>query len=514
MAPTTSLGSVEVQKDGRAQMWYSGQIQELVGSSELMISFEAGVWPSARYAASSVRKPPKLSPADLEKFNPRQGDTVEVRIHSTSHAPAAWELAAVKNIKHGFYFMALSNGGAEAEAIVEKDQLRPVTAHQGLAVESMTQEIFKLPPSLQSWVTTDDAIGCFSHIEDQSGLIHMQVLPAKPTLKLIGDPKALVRAKMLLEVHVKHQAQIQNFQDVREKRLKALETKRNRIEGSGYKHSVEIQVDASFIPRIIGKGGEAIRALQDRWDVNVRIMDGDNPDDDRAIRIFGNNAENVEQARAEVEFVEEVLPLDASMYSWILGRGGKTIQGFRDSAGLVFAKLDRDGEQLQLCGSRNSVQDAVAMFETHIMYYPVFHQMDEEMEQIFGELEEYGDWDARYEWGCYRDEEEDWQPQGKGKGKGGDAGKRGPKDAQSRDRKIVESGKGEKGSKDKGRSEKGRKSDADSWRNTEARGIGKGAPEATEGFRLPKAPKDSTSKGGTEQWSGHATLRGAALHMH
>lgn len=499
MAPPTSLGAVEVQKDGRTRMWHSGYIQELVGQSELLVGFE-----------SEVRKPPKLSPAELEKFNPRQGDEVELRVNPTPHSPAAWGLATVRNIKHGFYFVALNSVASSErspEAIVEKDQLRPVTVHQGLGSECLKQEIFKLQASLQSWVTTDDAVGCFAHIEDQSGLVHIQVLPAKPTLKLVGDPKAIARAKMLLEVHLKHQAQIQNFQDVREKRLKALETKRNRIEGAGYKHSVEIQVDPSFIARIIGKGGEAVKSLQERLDVNIRILDAEHLDDVRIIRIFGNSPENVEKARSEVEFVEEALPLDPNMYSWILGRGGKTIQTFRESAGLVYAKLDRDGKQLLLCGSRNSVQDALAMFETHIMYFPVFHQMDEEMEQIFSELEEYGDWDARWEWGCYRDEEEDWQqPKLKAKGSGSGAGKGGAKWDRGGSEKA---GKGDKGWDRKG--EKGDK--GDQTRGGDAQGDAKSGGrgrkhegkvgesfasnvlEGAAGFRLPKPKTSVDGKG-------------------
>eukprot|EP00438_Fugacium_kawagutii_P015043 Skav225176 [mRNA] locus=scaffold1095:361532:363368:- [translate_table: standard] len=59
----------------------------------------------------------------------------------------------------------------------------------------------------------------------------------------------------------------------------------------GFKHSCEFTVDGNFIPRIIGKGGETIRAGADR-----------------VVRIFGNSAMSVASARAEVEYVEEALP--------------------------------------------------------------------------------------------------------------------------------------------------------------------------------------------------------------
>eukprot|EP00933_Yihiella_yeosuensis_P051639 TRINITY_DN49612_c0_g1_i1.p1 TRINITY_DN49612_c0_g1~~TRINITY_DN49612_c0_g1_i1.p1 ORF type:complete len:557 (+),score=132.19 TRINITY_DN49612_c0_g1_i1:185-1855(+) len=439
-----SLGAVEVRKDGKSQMWYSGHIRELAGDGELIVGFDADVWQPKRYSANKVRKPPKHCEADMLEFNPRTGDEVELRFPATEHSPPGWGVATVRNIKQGFYFVMLNNLASREdnkEQIVEKDMLRPITTQSsGLPTEHLKQETFKLPPNLSSWVETEDALGCFSHIEDQSGLVHLSVDSSMPALKLLGDSKAIQRAKMLLEVHTKHQGQIQNFQDVRERRLKALEDKRNRIEGSGYKHSVEFSVDSSFIPRIIGKGGEAIRSLQERLGVSVRVLDSDDQDMPRTVKIFGNDPEKVEEARAEVEFVEEVLPVEPDQYSWILGRGGRTIQRFRDSCGLVYANLDKDYEQLTLCGSRQSVSDAVAMFETHLMYYPVFNQMDEEMEGIFAELEEYGDWDARGEWGRYRDEEEDWS-KGKGKGKNGSSGG-GDKRGSKKGGKGAEKGKG------------------------------------------------------------------------
>jgi len=232
---------------------------------------------------------------------------------------------------------------------------------------------------------------------------------------------------MLLGIHVPKQAQIQKFQETREKRLSALEKKRNRIEGVGYKHSVEIQVDPSFIPRIIGKGGESVRALQDKYGVAIWIMPEDDTDE-RTIRIFGNSHENIEKTRVEVEFIEDTIPVETDVYRWLLGRNGKTIQGFRDSTGLIYANLDRESRQLRLCGTRSSVQDAIAMFETHLMYYPVFAQMDEEMNNIVQQLEEFGDTTSGWEWGWYRDDDDDFPSMvEKGRAGKGDWGNKGAK---------------------------------------------------------------------------------------
>jgi len=402
----------------------------VLNDATVVVAFENDVWLPGKFAASNIRKPPKLSAAELAEFSPRINEEVELRVNGTEHAPPCWGIALVRNIKHTFYFVSLVSA-EDSNAIVEKDQLRPKTVSTGLPGGLLKQELYKLPSELEAWIGTVDAAECFEHIEEQSGLIFIQTLRSE--LRLIGDAKTIQRAKMLLQLHIKHQGKIQSFQETLEKQMNALEKKRNRIEGTGYKHSIEFQVDAGSIPRIIGKGGEAIRSLQDKYEVNISILPQEGEDGRRMVRIFGNNTDSIEKARADVEYVEVAMTVEPKMKSWILGKGGKTIQSFKESANLLYAHLDSEGEQLWLKGTRRSVHDAKAMFETHFMYYNVFLQMDDEMDQILNELQEYGDTNARWEWGWYRDEDDEYPKGGlewkgsKGGGKGAKSGGKGGK---------------------------------------------------------------------------------------
>ncbi|CAJ1427707.1 unnamed protein product [Effrenium voratum] len=128
------LGAVEVQKDSRP-VWYCGFVREVGAKDELLIGFEDDVWPPARYAAPDVRT--GYSPAELEKFAPKIGDEVEVRIDATPGAPACWILGTIGNIKHDFFVVSIhpSSGPKGNDQIVEKDKLRPVSARQGLSAE-------------------------------------------------------------------------------------------------------------------------------------------------------------------------------------------------------------------------------------------------------------------------------------------------------------------------------------------------------------------------------------------
>jgi len=426
------VGAVEVLKDGQSSMWYDAQVLDMVGKDKLLIGFENKVWSNSEFAYARVRKPMKQSQAELDKFNPRIGNEVELRVNATEHQPAAWGAAIVKNIKHSFYFVSrVSSTGpdGQAEAIVEKSMLRAAGTTRSLDVTdagSLKQESVKVMPALKEWVNTDDAAGCLARIEADAGLLFLKVGKNGNDMKLVGSEKATLRARMLLDVHLKHQAQIQNFQDVREKRLEALEKRKQRVEGTGFKHSIEVQINPDFVRRVIGAKGETIRAVMQKYDVNIHIPDSDESSPTRTVKIFGNNMENIEKARGEVEFVEEAYPepIEPAQFSWIRGRGDETLKRFKELTGLVYARLDRNSKQLIVCGNSNSVKSALAMIETHMMYYPVFSQMDEEMEELVAQLEEYGDTQARREWGWYHEEKENDGYGGKssgskGKSKGG-----------------------------------------------------------------------------------------------
>lgn len=419
--------------------------------------------------------------------------------------PSSPSLSGLNWLLHGvpgFFVVAIhpSAGQKGNDQIVEKEKLRPVAARTGLSAECLHQETFQLPNGLQSWMSTEDGLGCFSHIQDQSGLVTILVQSGKLTLKLLGDKKATQRAKLLLEVHIKHQSQIQNFQDVREKRLKALENKRNRIEGSGFKHSCEFSVDASFIPRIIGKGGETIRAVREKYEVNIKILEEDgeksaekgekgaekgSASGPRTIRIFGNSAESIAAARAEVEYVEEAMPVDEDQYQWLSGsKGMRSIWTFKEAAGLVYTRLEYESQQLLLCGNRSAVEDAIALFETHFMYCPVFRQMDEELENIFAELESYGDYDAR--WESWHEEpksksrrDADGKGEAKAEGKGSHNGN--GRWADSRETKDVSDARGGPGGR---------------WDKRKAE---RGAEDGVEGRPAERSQPSREGKGGKKQ---------------
>jgi len=80
------LGNVEVRKDeASSHVWHSGHLTE-VKEGAVKVAFEGDVWKAAEYPLSHVRKTSKLSPNDLDMFEPHVGDEVELNVPATEHA--------------------------------------------------------------------------------------------------------------------------------------------------------------------------------------------------------------------------------------------------------------------------------------------------------------------------------------------------------------------------------------------------------------------------------------------
>ena len=60
----------------------------------------------------------------------------------------------------------------------------------------------------------------------------LQVTSAERALLLLGEERSVNRAKMLLEIHFKHQKSIQQFHKTRDDKLKVLDETRSKYDGA------------------------------------------------------------------------------------------------------------------------------------------------------------------------------------------------------------------------------------------------------------------------------------------
>jgi hypothetical protein len=435
---------VEVKKNSESTTWYDAHILDInIKGGYVTVSFDAGGWEDRDVPSALVRKRPVLSSPIVSTFDPQVNDPIEVRIVAGNESPAGWALGRVKAIKATFYFIGFE--GTTRDLIVEKDSIRPVFNNKDLLIDlsKCVRSTVPVDHELFEWTESEDAISCLKQVQDKSGLLHVGIISNKHNnqvnydIVLVGDDNAIRRAKLLLSVHLKHQRDIQLFATRKDKKLKILQERKNKFE---VLDSVEFNVDESLVGLIIGKGGENIQRVCKKFNVDVRVVDPTTGDDDEAdtnttpsterkagnskskgkgkgmriVRIFGSSMTAVEAARAELEYSNYEYKLtDNRAIGWVLGKKMTNIQEVSKKAGLHYARFNQDKMVIDLCGTTQSVDDAIMLLDSHMQYYDVYKDMDKEHLEMSRNFEAFDSGARNY--GSYRDREDG----GKGKGKGG-----------------------------------------------------------------------------------------------
>lgn len=194
---------------------------------------------------------------------------------------------------------------------------------------------------------------------------------------------------------------------------------------------------------LIGKKGENIRNVEQRFKVTIRIEDVDGAGGAGAsarragprggaqqVVVSGASAEAVADAARELDIVAETIEVSPEMAGWVVGRGGKHLKLVRELTGIsvlsvhssggqeggdedgagaseevqdavrqVLGEQDSEGDALaaaaepercwfQLKGQRERVADARMCLEAHIGYYPVYLEMNEAEADLDQEISE------------------------------------------------------------------------------------------------------------------------------
>lgn len=139
-------------------------------------------------------------------------------------------------------------------------------------------------------------------------------------MTLVGRQRDIHRAKLLLDVHVKHQKEIQGFHDKRQAMLEvsalpmggvlhpftpqAMSSRREKLESQ---ESTSFNIGAELVGVMIGKNGAHISRVIKDYGVEVNVADKGTAKDPqtRKVVIYGPTVGAVNKARAELEYLIE-----------------------------------------------------------------------------------------------------------------------------------------------------------------------------------------------------------------
>jgi transcription antitermination factor NusA-like protein len=124
------------------------------------------------------------------------------------------------------------------------------------------------------------------------------------------------------------------------------------------KENAVLRVDRSFAPLLVGKGGAAIRALQEETGATVHVSD------DGEVRVHGPEAA-VEaalakiRATARVDAASEDIRVDPSVLGAVIGKGGINLRRLGEAHGVVIG-ADSDNARLTIRGEPAALAAAKA----------------------------------------------------------------------------------------------------------------------------------------------------------
>lgn len=473
--------AVEVRKNPKSTTWYNATILDIVGEN-ITVGFEDNIWQAREVPALSVRRCPRDTVSD--DFDPQEGELVEVSVSASEANPSGWSSGKIKTIKNSFYFISfVGSVGAKQDLIVERNALRRVNTEPPIEAAKLERKLIPIEPALHSWVRSPDSPGCLNHVQSKARLLlcHCTNLASdqSPEVLLIGDRRAIDLGEMLLtHIHFKNQVEMQRFHEQRELLMARLQEQQRWYNERNQEVFV---VEQQLVGKIIGKKGEHINAIREKFDVDIHLSPPYAQDDEpTTVTVTGETLEQCRNAREELEYITDKIPIDTNQVGWILGKGYQNIQDIAKKSEVHYARFDDKTSSIELCGLKRQVEEAKMLISHHREYHPVYQDMDEDqsaIQQAFEELDgaaggkpkgkgKTGKSGSKDGWrddkgkdgwrddkGGWKDEKGGWKGEkgDKGKGEKGDKNK-----GEKGDKSKGDKGKGDKGKGEKGKSDKGK----------------------------------------------------------
>ncbi|CAD7927320.1 unnamed protein product [Amoebophrya sp. A25] len=371
--------------DGSAG-WYLGQV---VDYRDGAVSVQIGSEAPFVAATDSVRVPRESSSS--ASFLPQAGGVCEVLKKGPGES-VSWAECRIKQIKGEFYYVY--DKDPNAAWIVEKSNLRPADhSAGGFTFGNALREVLPLGAELRAWVSDEesDCDGCLQQVAAKVGLLicKARVNDAdEAEVVLVGEKSALRRAKILLDVHLKHQRAIQKFHTTRDKKMKMLEERKSKY---NEQCSYEFVADARVSGFILGKEGKTIKRVRQAFDVEIIVTDLEDTSPAQVrVRIYGETQEQVDRAREEIEYTRLEFPVEPHLIGWVLGKKGAHLTDIEEKSGIVRASLNRTTNVVELIGLKDCVEDAKMALESHCTYFEVYKEMDDELLEIDNSFAELG----------------------------------------------------------------------------------------------------------------------------
>lgn len=304
--------------------------------------------------------------------------------------PAGWCLAKIITKRDKFYFIHYENYDNIYDEIVVIDQIRPVNTRDGPKLDDTEKIVTKVPAAILEWCTSPDAEAKFNTVIEKTGPYNVCFRPNEKQIIIVGEPKTVNRASILLNFIIEHQCELIELENENLKISKSLENKRQKIMKSDSLE--EILVPKDLLGLIIGKGGANISYVKQEFGVGIHIMEDLDeeakeytttviPEGKALIRIYGKDPKWVALAKKEIFLQKIMLPIQSDKIEYIKGYQNVIINDMKEKSRCVkaFVHDAQDGNEesvIEVIGNEDAIENIKMLLDTHLSYYETYQEKD------------------------------------------------------------------------------------------------------------------------------------------
>lgn len=396
--------------------------------ARVLLEFAAGEFPGRSQEleldGAQVRPSPplRLWPR-AEDLEPKIDDIIEVLQPSCSSRPACWSCSVVRKIKGSFLFVSPLGSGREEDLLVKAAAVRRVSKERSLREMDLVEEVLTLPETLVDWLWSEEGLNVLIEVRTKARLLSASrkasSLPRCAEVQLVGEASELVLgSKLLMQVHLPHWAELLQRRrvlqrlNVRLQRVlafprraspgKSSEPAKGRGKSGEELERLEFEVEEDIVAHIVGKQGNRLSKIQEKFGVKVKVLKQAAPDkedsDNRAkylVQVSGPSSKALESARRQLDLVKVKLPMPKEVLEQIFGEAGLSVRGIAQKVRLVFASYDEVTMALTLCGSKAAVESARSLLRSPAGCRPAQKDLSSQLDALQGRFEALGKSPAR-----------------------------------------------------------------------------------------------------------------------
>lgn len=301
----------------------------------------------------------RVLPALALSAEPTVGDLVEVYVPGTTTSPGGWSLAHVTAIKSSFYFISID--GSTHTMIVERESIRsPISPECILNLSGYVREETLVPQDAVPWARSEQAKAVFDQVCLKTGALLIEPVLTANRLSIIGPKTSVGRARLLLGVHLTHQGRMHTIRPLAYIRPPPV-------------NSISFEVSDELVGLMIGKKGSKIHRISNTHGVSIKVSDFVHDTSKKRVTISGQPTEILNIARDEFCFEQRKYKIEnPSIIGMVIGKQRANIDDIVVKAGLYRANINSHKSEIEFIGTKEAVDNAIMLIESHIEYYTEF----------------------------------------------------------------------------------------------------------------------------------------------